>query len=118
MKAPQTFEERHAKALEKAHADLRRRLRSSISGNHMGLGQDDFISSASVYAHVMGYVEAESEPMVYPWLDAVEKAWRMEVREKGDRMVLADVLDRAIRDSTIAIGKPWPEEESGGKRAP
>ena len=72
----------------------------------------------------MGYMGNEKgyEDTISHWLLAVKKAWRYEAREKGDRMVLADVLERAIRDSTIAIrgnvarrnqGQGGPETREG-----
>ncbi len=47
----------------------------------------------------------------------MNRAWRLEAREKGDRMVLGDVLDRCIRAGTIAIGEKWPEERMASRRA-
>ncbi len=61
----------------------------------------------AVYRDAMGYSRdpEEYERTVDRWIDAVHRAWRLEARENGDRMVLADALDRAIRLSTIAIGE-------------
>jgi hypothetical protein len=43
---------------------------------------------------------------------AFHEAWKNEVYEKGDRLILGDALDRAILEATLAIGERWPEEES------
>ena len=34
-----------------------------------------------------------------------------EVREKGDLLNLADLLDCCIRESVIAIGERWPSDK-------
>ncbi len=116
----ETFEQRHRKALEKAHAELRATLQHRPgSYPYCGIADDDFICCVSFYRDAMGYSQdpEQYEATIDQWLDAVQKAWRLEAREKGDRMVLGDVLDRAIRAGIIAIGERWPEERMASHRA-
>ncbi len=106
-KQPETFEQRHAKALDIAHADFRKRL-ISRTRDDFGVQEDDLMGSTEVYTVAMGYWDAKDDPELesaYRWIRAIRKAWQSEVREKGERLVLADALDRAIRESTIAIGE-------------
>jgi hypothetical protein len=112
----ETFEQCHRRALDAAHADLRDRLgRPDCGRTYAGMSEDAFLNSVGVYTDTMGYKD-EDDDTFGRWIDALHKAWRCEVREKGDRLVLADVLDRAIRDTTIATGERWPEEKPAAVR--
>jgi hypothetical protein len=97
---------RHNLALKKAHFNLLDKLRSSEE--EMGLSGDDFMNCVGAYTDFMGYKDRDET--WDRWIPAVSNAWRSELKEKGDRLILADALDRAIRESTIAIGERWPAE--------
>jgi hypothetical protein len=98
---------RHHLALRKAHLNLFEKLRSSE--DELGLSGDDFMNCVGAYTDFMGY--KDDDETWHRWIAAVKKAWRREIQEKGDRVVLGDALDRAIRESTKAIGEFWPEDQ-------
>ncbi len=54
----ETFEQRHSKALDKAHAKLRTMLQHRP--NCFGLDEDDFFACLEVYRDTMGYFRTRS----------------------------------------------------------
>ena len=75
----------------------------------MGLSGDDFMDCVGAYTDFMGY--KDHDETWDRWGEAVKKAWRHELQEKGGRLIVGDALDRAIRESTKAIGEFWPEDK-------
>ena|SRR5579885_601852 len=89
----------HVRALHKAHAVLKERLRRPA------WGADDFYSAMAAYRRAAGIeFDRDDDLTLDKWVEAAEAAWRQELRHKGDRINLAEVLEKAIAEGLKAIG--------------
>jgi hypothetical protein len=105
-KAAAEFRRRHHAAMEAAHKELLVRLKP----DYLGFSDENFVTAVAAYGRAMGYLDDDTPDRIHDaWHDAVNGAWRHELKEKGININLVDAVDRAIRESTIAIGKPWPQ---------
>jgi hypothetical protein len=66
---------------------------------------DDFYSAMAVYRKVTGIEFGnDDDAMLDRWLDGADAVWRQEVESKGDKINLAEALERAIEGGMRAIG--------------
>jgi gluconate kinase len=88
----------HATAVQRAHAALAQRLcQPSWSA-------DDFYSAMAVYRQAAGIEFSEDDDTALDkWLEAAAAAWMQEVALKGDRINLAEALEKAIAAGITAI---------------
>jgi hypothetical protein len=100
-KHQETFIERHRKALGKAHAELLAKMQRIAAEQDVGVYGGDFCDAVATYADSMWYCVDDDgevdEDAIFTWNHAYQEAWQKEVCEKGDRLVLGDALDRAIK---------------------
>lgn len=92
------YGETHAQGLQSAHAALQKCLLCSLPWS-----SDDFYSAMAIYRKVVG-IEFDDDAMLDKWLDGADAAWRDEVKSKGDRISLAEALEKAIDAGMKAIG--------------
>jgi hypothetical protein len=89
----------HAQGLQRAHAALKKRLSCPT------WGADDFYSAMAVYREVAGIeFNKDDDAMLDKWLDGAEAAWKHELKSKGDKISLAEALEKAIEGGIKAIG--------------
>lgn len=89
----------HAHGLHRAHAALRERLYLS------SWGIDDFYSAMEVYREAAGIdFNNDDDAMLDKWLNGADAAWKQELSSKGDKISLAEALEKAIDGGMRAIG--------------
>jgi hypothetical protein len=102
-----TFEECHVRALKAAHDMLWDRL----ADDYYGIQEESFFLALERYFKEMGYAgEEDDDSFDSKFLSALKRAWSRELREKRERINIADTLDCCIREIVIAIGERWPDE--------
>ncbi len=67
-------------------------------------GADDFYSAMAVYREAAGIEFGDDDAMLDAWLDGAGAVWKQEVRDKGDKISLGEVLEKAIEAGMKAIG--------------
>jgi hypothetical protein len=73
---------------------------------------NDRIASAGAMPTVksIGYMPTlEEEPWFHASsIEAIDPAWRREIRRRGDQITLAELLDACLREGILAIGEKFP----------
>lgn len=88
----------HARALQKAHEALEQRLLGPA------WGAEDFYSAMAVYRKVAGIeFSSDDDEMLDKWTHGATDAWRQEVKSKGDKINLAEALEKAIAAGIRAL---------------
>jgi hypothetical protein len=91
--------QKHDHGLKMAHLALQHRLLSPM------WSVDDFYSAMAVYRKEAGIeFRSDDDAMLDKWLSGAEAAWKQEVNAKGDKISLAEVLERGIQGGIKAIG--------------
>jgi hypothetical protein len=91
------YKETHARGLQMAHAALQK----SLCG--LPWSCEDFYSAMAVYRKATG-IEFDDDAMLDKWLDGADATWKREVNSKGDKISLAEALEKAIEGGMKAIG--------------
>jgi hypothetical protein len=92
--------ETHAQGLQMAHNALQKSLLCRLPWS-----ADDFYSAMAVYRKVAGIdFGNDDDATLDKWLDGADAAWKQEVKCKGDKISLAEALEKAIEGGMEAIG--------------
>jgi hypothetical protein len=68
----------------------------------------------AVYREIAGIeFGKDDDAMLDRWLDGADAARKQEVRSKGDKITLAELLDRAIEGGMKAVGSRLATEKLG-----
>ncbi len=111
-------EQSHTRALQRAHRVLEERLCGPT------WGADDFYSAMAAYREVAGIEFNDDDDVILDkWLNGADAAWKREIKSKGDRINLAEALEKAIAGGMKAVGvsvasstrrRPEPHREAAG----
>ena len=92
------YRQKHDFALRMAHLAFQNSLCSPT------WGADDFYSAMAVYRKAAGIELGDDDEMLDSWLDGADAVWKQEVRAKGDKISLGEVLEKAIEAGIKAVG--------------
>ncbi|HEY2124300.1 MAG TPA: hypothetical protein VGG94_02455 [Chthoniobacterales bacterium] len=92
--------ENHAQGLQMAHNALQKSLLCGLPWS-----SEDFYSAMAVYRKAVGIEFGNADDALLDrWLDGADAAWKKEVKSKGDKVNLAEALEKAIEGGIKAIG--------------
>jgi hypothetical protein len=104
----ETFQQRHARALQAAQDKATERLNQHAKHWDEPCWENaDLYLVIETYAHVMGYMGEDHRPTDRKYCEAATAAWHIEIEKN---LSLVEILERCIRAGVLAIRKRWPAE--------
>jgi hypothetical protein len=89
----------HARGLRRAHAVLKEHLRRPA------WSAEDFYSAMAAYRQIAGIeFDRDDDINLDKWVYGADTAWQQEIKARGDRINLAEALEKAIAGGLKAIG--------------